>query len=290
MSDTTDNAEAVNLYGTVPPAPKGTDRKVRIAHLQEMKRTGRCIVMATAYDACFARFLDQANVDVILVGDSVGMVVHGFENTLPVTMDMMITHCQAVRRGSLRSFLVGDMPFMSYQVSIEEAVRNAGRLIQEGNVEAVKLEGASPRVLPVIEAIVGAGIPVMGHLGLTPQSVHQLSGFRVQGRSDAVAEHLVELARAQEAAGAFSLVLEAVPRLLAKRITETVSIPTIGIGAGAECDGQVLVLHDVLGLSEHPPKFTRAYANVGEATLRAFRKWGRDVRERSFPGDAESYD
>lgn len=273
-----------------PPAPAGSERKVRVTHVLEMKRSGRPSVMVTAYDSCFAAIADASGADMILVGDSVGMTMHGMDTTLPVTMDMMVLHTRAVAKATKRAMVVADMPFMSYQASVEDAVRNAGRLVQEGGAEAVKVEGGSPRVIPVIEAIAQAGIPVMGHLGLVPQSFHALGGFRVQGRTDEQARLLEELARGQQAAGAFSIVLEAIPRALADRITKALAIPTIGIGAGAGCDGQVLVMHDLLGLSEKPPKFVRRYVDLRAGALRAFRKYARDVRNRTFPGEAETYE
>ncbi|MDX2176820.1 MAG: 3-methyl-2-oxobutanoate hydroxymethyltransferase [Candidatus Sumerlaeia bacterium] len=292
MADEQDSNEE-QLYpspsANVPPAPPGAARKVRVPHLLQMKRDGRPIVMVTAYDAMFAQLADEGGVDIILVGDSAGMVVHGYETTLPVTMEMMLLHTAAVSRGGRRAMVVGDMPFMSFQVSVEESIRNAGRFVQEAGAEAVKVEGRNERVLPVIEGIAAAGIPVMGHIGLTPQSVHAFGGFRVQGRGEEAAEALVRLAKAQESAGAFSIVLEAIPVALAERITREIAIPTIGIGAGAACDGQVLVMHDLLGLNDSPPKFNRRYADLRAATLRAFRKFGRDVRERHFPAEGETY-
>jgi len=274
----------------VPPAPRGIEKKVRIAHLHEMKRAGRPIVMLTAYDACFAQLADLSGADMILVGDTLGMVVHGHETTLPVTMDMMVLHTAAVARAAKRSFVVGDMPFMSYQASTEDAVRNAGRLIAEGGASAVKLEGHSESVVSKIRAIVDAGIPVMGHIGLVPQSVHALSGYRVQGRDEIGAERLLRFAVEQQNAGVFSIVLEAVPRDLGGRISRELAIPAIGIGAGAGCDGQVLVMHDLLGFTESPPRFARKYADLRAGVLRAFRKYGRDVRERSFPAEENSYE
>jgi 3-methyl-2-oxobutanoate hydroxymethyltransferase len=272
-----------------PPAPKGVEKKVRIAHLHEMKRAGRPIVMLTAYDATMAALADDAGVDMILVGDSAGNVVHGLETTLPVTMDMMVVHTQSVARGAKRAFIVADLPFLSYQASREEALRNAGRLLKESGAAAVKLESSNPLLLDTIESIVQAGIPVMGHLGLTPQSINALSGYRVQGRGEEQAEHLVALAKAQEKAGIFGLVVECVPVELATRLSAELTIPVIGIGAGAGCDGQVLVMHDVLGLNPNPPRFVRKYADVRAASLRAFRKYARDVRHRAFPSDEESY-
>ncbi|MBI5153740.1 3-methyl-2-oxobutanoate hydroxymethyltransferase [Candidatus Poribacteria bacterium] len=255
-----------------------------------MKRAGRPIAMITAYDTCFAAIADESGMDVILVGDSLGMVVHGFETTLPVTMDMTVLHTQAVVRGAPRALVVADMPFMSYQTSTEEAVRNAGRLMKEGGAQAVKLEARADSSLERISAIVDAGIPVMGHLGLVPQSIHALSGYRVQGRQQPEAERLIKLAAAQERAGAFAIVLECVPRDLASRISSELTIPTIGIGAGAGCDGQVLVMHDMLGFTQEAPKFVRKYANLRAGALRAFRKYARDVRERSFPAEENTYD
>jgi len=264
--------------------------KVRIAHLREMKATSRRIAMVTAYDACFAEMADHAGIDVLLVGDSVGNAVHGFETTLPVTMDMMILHTQAVTRGARRALVIADMPFMSFQVSPEDAVRNAGRLLKEGGAAAVKIEMHSERLVPTVQAIVQSGIPVMGHVGLVPQSVHALSGYRVQGREEASAERLVHLARAQQEAGVFAVVLECIPRDLAARITSELDIPTIGIGAGPGCDGQVLVLHDRLGLTEHAPGFVREYVDLRAGVLRALRKYARDVRMRGFPDDECSFD
>lgn len=267
----------------VPPAPKGMERQVRLSHIQECKRLGRPIVMVTAYDAFFARCADLAGVDMVLVGDSLGMVVHGHETTLPVTMDMMVLHTQAVSRGARRPLVVADMPFMSFQPSIELAVRNAGRLVQEGGAQAVKMEGFSDRAIEAMRAIVDSGIPVMGHVGLLPQAVHASSGYRMQGKSKEEAERLMLLARAQQEAGAFCVVIEYMPDELSQEITRTLRIPTIGIGAGAGCDGQVLVMHDVLGLTDYSPPFAKKYADLRAATLRAFRKYSRDVRERLFP-------
>ena len=273
-----------------PPAPKGMQKNVRIAHLHECKRIGRPLVMMTAYDACFGAMADKSGADMILVGDTLGMVVHGFDTTLPVTMDMMVLHTQAVTRAAKRALVVADMPFMSYMVSVEEAVRNAGRLVKEGGAAAVKLEGRSEKILNTVAAIVEVGIPVMGHVGLVPQSVHALSGYRVQGREEKAAERLVNLAKGQEKAGAFAMVLECVPRALARRIASELTIPVIGIGAGDGVDGQVLVMHDMLGFTENPPRFVKKYANLGNATVRAFRKYGRDVREKLFPEDEHGFD
>lgn len=268
----------------VPPAPRGMERHVRLAHLAEMKRIGRPIVMVTAYDAPGAAMADEAGVDVVLVGDSVGMVVHGLDSTLPVTMDMMVLHGAAAARGSKRALLVVDLPFMSYQASDADAVRAAGRLMQEGGAHAVKIETYGEPALERLRAIASAGIPVMGHIGLVPQSVHALSGYRIQGRAESDAERLRRLAIATAEAGAFAIVLECLDHDLAADITRTLPVPTIGIGSGGACDGQVLVLHDLLGLSgEVAPSFVKRYADLHAATVRALRKYGRDVRERLFP-------
>jgi 3-methyl-2-oxobutanoate hydroxymethyltransferase len=244
--------------------------------------------MLTAYDYPTALAEDQAGVDSILVGDSLGMVVLGYQNTLPVTMDDMLHHCKAVARGAKFALLIGDMPFMSYQVSVEEAVRNAGRFLQEGGMDAVKLEGGRERV-EAIRLIVEAGIPVMGHLGLTPQSVNQLGGFRPQGKTASTAKRLLEDAQLLEEAGCFSLVLESIPARLAELISKRLCIPTIGIGAGIGCDGQVLVTHDLLGLFDRfTPKFVKKYANFHTEMQRAFREYISDVQGRSFPGTEHS--
>jgi 3-methyl-2-oxobutanoate hydroxymethyltransferase len=232
--------------------------------------------------------IDKAGIDSILVGDSLAMVVLGYENTLPVTMDEMLHHARAVARGAKAPLLVGDMPFMSYQVSVEDAVRNAGRFLQQGGMDAVKLEGGRERA-DAVRAITGAGIPVMGHLGLTPQSVHQLGGFRAQGKTSSAAKRLLEDAQILEEAGAFSLVLEAVPARLAEYISKQISIPTIGIGAGAGCDGQVLVTHDLLGLFERfTPKFVKQYANLHETMKAAFAEYIDDVESKRFPATEHS--
>jgi 3-methyl-2-oxobutanoate hydroxymethyltransferase len=264
---------------TAPTARK----KVTTLTYRQKKERGEVITMLTAYDYPTALSMDKAGVDSILVGDSLAMVVLGYENTLPVTMDEMIHHCRAVARGAKTSLLVGDMPFMSYQVSIEEAVRNAGRFLQEGGMDAVKLEGGRERA-DAIRAIVGAGIPVMGHLGLTPQSVNQLGGFRAQGKTAIAAKRLVEDALILEEAGCFSIVLEAVPARLAELISKKLSIPTIGIGAGAGCDGQVLVTHDLLGLFDRfTPKFVKQYANFHSEMQKAFADYIEDVETKRFP-------
>jgi 3-methyl-2-oxobutanoate hydroxymethyltransferase len=257
--------------------------KVTTHTFRQKKERGEPITMLTAYDYPTALALDQAGIDAILVGDSLGMVVLGYENTLPVTMDEMLHHSRAVSRGAKAALLVGDLPFMSYQVSMEDAVRNAGRFLQNGGMDAVKLEGGRERAAAV-RAIVGAGIPVMGHLGLTPQSIHQLGGFRAQGKTAAAAQQLLADARLLEEAGCFSLVLESVPAQLAAYISKQLTIPTIGIGAGAGCDGQVLVTHDLLGLFERfTPKFVKKYANLNAEMKTAFAEYIAEVQSSQFP-------
>jgi 3-methyl-2-oxobutanoate hydroxymethyltransferase len=247
------------------------------------------IVCLTAYDYPTARLLDEAGVDVILVGDSLGMVVLGYESTLPVTLDEMLLHTRAVRRGTRRALLVADMPFGSYHTDTAESLRNAVRFVKEAGAEAVKIEGGERR-LELISRLTEAEIPVMGHVGLTPQSVNTLGGYRVQGKTADAAEQLLRDARAVEAAGAFAVVLEAVPRELAAEITRELRIPTIGIGAGPDCDGQILVVHDLVGLTfGQTPKFARQYANAGEVISKAVREYCEDVRSGGFPSDAESY-
>lgn len=261
-----------------------TDRKkVSTLTLRQKKARGEPITMLTAYDFATAQAVDRAGFDVILVGDSLGMVVLGYANTLPVTMEEMLHHCRAVARGARFALLVGDMPFLSYQVSVSEAVRNAGRFLQEGGMEAVKLEGGRER-LEAVRAIVEAGIPVMGHLGLTPQSIHQLGGFRAQGTTAEAARRLLEDARLLQEAGCFSLVLESVPGRLAEMVSRQLDIPTIGIGAGPGCDGQVLVTHDLLGLFDRfTPRFARKYADLHAEMARAFSAFKEDVEGRGFP-------
>src|SRR6267154_2112006 len=247
------------------------------------------IVCLTAYDYPTARLLDEAGVDVILVGDSLAMVALGYDSTLPVTLDEMIHHARAVRRGTKRALLVADMPFGSYHSDTAESLRNAVRFVKEAGVEAVKVEGGERR-LELIARLTEAEIPVMGHIGLTPQSVNALGGYRVQGKTTDGAEQLLRDARAVEAAGAFAIVLEAVPRELAAQITRELRIPTIGIGAGPDCDGQILVVHDLLGLTfGQTPKFARRYANVGEVISKAAKEYCEDVRGGTFPSDGESY-
>lgn len=271
--------QPVNL----PPNGK-TRKKVTTQTLRRKKQLGERISMLTAYDYPTALAIDQAGVDSILVGDSLGMVVLGYANTLPVTMEDMLHHSKAVARGTQYALLIGDMPFMSYQAELHQAVRNAGRFLQEGGMDAVKLEGGRERV-ETIRAIVSAGIPVMGHIGLTPQSVNLFGGFRPQGRDAIAARRLVEDALILEEVGCFSLVLESVPAQLAEFITQKLAIPTIGIGAGAGCDGQVLVTHDLLGLFERfTPRFVKKYANLFADMLRAFDEYKKDVEQGDFPG------
>jgi 3-methyl-2-oxobutanoate hydroxymethyltransferase len=265
------------------------EARVTAPQLARMKRDGRKIVMLTAYDFPFAEILDRASIDVLLVGDSLGNCVQGNDTTLPVTVDEMVYHCRMVSRAVRRALVVGDLPFGSYQVSVEEAVRNAFRLVKEGGAHAVKLEGGE-RVAPQIEAIARMDVPVMGHVGLTPQSLHRMGGYRVQGRGDRARDFVRREARAVQESGAFSVVLEGVPADLAGEITADLSIPTIGIGAGVGCDGQVLVLHDLLGLSsDPPPKFARQYISMTEIVGKAARLFGEDVRNQKFPDEDESY-
>jgi 3-methyl-2-oxobutanoate hydroxymethyltransferase len=275
--------------------PNGNSAKVTVPELLQRKSTTadstnkKKITCLTAYDYPTARLMDEAGVDVVLVGDSVAMVVLGYESTLPLTMEESLHHTKAVRRGVQRALVVADMPFGTYQGDVNEALRNAVRFVKEAGAEAVKVEGGERR-LEVIARLTEAEIPVMGHVGLTPQSVHAMGGYRVQGKTERAAEQLLRDARAVEAAGAFSIVLEGIPRELAAEITKSVRIPTIGIGAGPDCDGQILVLHDLLGLTfQEPPKFARRYANVGEVISQAVREYCTDVEGGSFPSDAESY-
>jgi len=258
-------------------------RRVRVPDLKEMKKRGERIAMLTAYDATMARLIDRAGIDVILVGDSVGMVVMGYETTLPVTLDAMVHHTKAVCHGVKRALVVTDMPFLSFQVSASEAVRNAGRILQEGGATAVKIEGGRP-VIEAVSRLVDVGIPVMGHLGLTPQSVHRLGGYHRQARTEEDAQLLIEDARALEAAGAFSIVLESIPEDVARRVTEELSIPTIGIGAGPYCDGQVLVSYDIFGLYDgQVTPFVKQYARLGDQMRAAAEAYAEDVRQGRFP-------
>ena len=262
---------------------RATDQGVRVTDLARMKRGGERIAMLTAYDFTMARLLDRAGIDVLLVGDSLGMVMLGHENTLPVTVDAIVHHAAAVSRGASRALVVADMPFLSCHTGVRDAVRAAGRMVREGGVKAVKIEGGHA-VLEVCQRLVGAGIPVMGHLGLTPQSVHQLGGFRKQAKTRGAARKLLEGAQALQAAGAFALVLEAIPEDVAAEATSLLEIPTIGIGAGSHCDGQVLVSHDVFGLFEEGvPKFAKQYADLGRRMTAAAEEYANEVRSGLFP-------
>ncbi len=266
-----------------------TTGKLPLTELAEMKRRGERIVMVTAYDAPGARFADAAGIDLVLVGDSAAMVVLGHDSTVPATMDEMLVLTRAVTRGARRPLVVADMPFGSFQVSDEEALANAIRFVKEAGADAVKLEGAGPS-LSRVRALVGAGIPVMGHIGLTPQSATMLGGFKAQGRTAEKARQLVDDAIALQEAGCFSLVLEAVPSPVATRITETLAIPTIGIGAGAGCDGQVLVYHDLLGLYEaRAPRFVKRYAALADEIRAALERYAEDVRAGRFPEEQHGY-
>jgi 3-methyl-2-oxobutanoate hydroxymethyltransferase len=269
-------------------APSSPRKKITTRTFQLKKQRQEPISMLTAYDYPTALAADRAGIDSILVGDSLGMVVLGYENTLPVTMEDMLHHCRAVARGAHTPLLIGDMPFMSYQSSSEKAVDNAGRFLQQAGMDAVKLEGGRERA-ETVRSIVAAGIPVMGHLGLTPQSVHAFGGFRAQGKTAAAAKRLVEDARILQQVGAFSLVLEAVPAQLAKLISEQLEIPTIGIGAGIGCDGQVLVTHDLIGqFDRFVPAFVKQYAQIHAIVLEAMQHYHLDVTARAFPADEHS--
>lgn len=263
--------------------------KITIQDFLKRKQEKRKITMLTAYDFPFAQIVDEAGIDAILVGDSLGMVVQGIENTLPVSMDEMIYHTKMVTRASKNAMVIGDMPFMSYQASIEDAVRNGGRFLKEAGAQAVKLEGGR-EVADKVEAMTKSEIPVMAHIGLTPQAVHRMGGYKVQGRTDEAAKRLVEDAKVLEEAGAFSLILEAIPSSLARLITDSLSIPTIGIGAGPACDGQVLVIHDVLGLFERfVPKFVKRYANMKDDAVKAVKQYRDEVEKGVFPGQEHSF-
>ena len=253
------------------------------------KKEGKKITMLTAYDYSFARIVDEAGIDAILVGDSLGMVVQGLENTLPVTMNEMIYHTKMVTRAVSNAMVLGDMPFMSYQTGIYDAVRNAGRFLKEGGAAGVKIEGGA-EVAEQIKVMSKSDIPVMAHIGLMPQSIHRMGGYKVQGKTDEAAKKLIEEAHIVEDAGAFSLLLEAIPMELAAKITEELSIPTIGIGAGPHCDGQILVLHDVLGLFERfVPKFTKQYANIKEDALKAITTYRKEIEKGEFPSAEQSF-
>jgi 3-methyl-2-oxobutanoate hydroxymethyltransferase len=254
--------------------------------LAAWKREGRRFPMLTAYDFPTAQILDRAGIPVLLVGDSVANNVLGYESTLPVTMEEMLHHARAVARGATEALLVGDMPFLTYQTSTEEAIRNAGRFLKEAGMHAVKIEGP---LFELAEALVSRGIPVMGHLGLTPQSVHAMGGYRVQARSDEAAERLLSDALSLDKSGVFSLVLEGIPTEVARRVTEAVTMPTIGIGAGPHCDGQVLVINDLLGLTERVPRFVKKYSNLREEITRAVRAFADDVEVGGFPDEVHSY-
>ncbi len=263
--------------------------KTTIQDFMKKKAEGKKITMLTAYDYPFARIVDEAGIDAILVGDSLGMVVQGLENTLPVSMDEMIYHTKLVTRAVKNAMVVGDMPFMSYQTGVADAVRNAGRFLKEAGAAAIKLEGGA-EVADQIRAMTRSDIPVMAHIGLTPQSIHRMGGYKVQGKTEEAADRLIEEARIVEDAGAFSLLLEAIPMGLAKRITAELSIPTIGIGAGPHCDGQVLVLHDVIGMFERfVPKFVKRYANLKESALNAVREYRDEVEKGIFPSEETSF-
>ena len=263
--------------------------KVTVPEIVMMKRAGQKITALTAYDYSFARILDEAGVDILLVGDSLGSVIQGQESTLPVTLEEMLYHTRIVARGRKRALLVGDMPFLSYQVSVEEAKRNAGRFLSEAGAEAIKVEGGV-EIRDTIKAIVAVGIPVMGHVGLTPQSIHRFGGYKVQGKEKKAAERIVRDAVAVEEAGAFSVVLEGVPLDLAREITQRLTIPTIGIGAGVECDGQVLVVHDMLGLFDaYQPKFVKRYADLKGVMIDAVKRYVAEVKDGSFPDEEHSF-
>jgi 3-methyl-2-oxobutanoate hydroxymethyltransferase len=285
-----DNSEVKYGRPSAAPLVPSEDRRKPITVPEIRGRKGGMpLTMVTAYDATFARMLDDAGIEILLVGDSLGMVVQGNSDTLGVTVDDIVYHTRAVARGSRHAHVVGDMPFLSYQVTPEDAVRNAGRILAEGRAHAVKLEGGAATA-PAVRRIVDAGIPVMGHVGLTPQSHHALGGFRVQGRDDATALRILDDARAIEDAGAYSLVLEGIPGELAARITDAVSIPTIGIGAGVSCDGQVLVCYDLLGMTaDLRPKFVKRYDEGHDRVVAAAQSFRDEVRRRQFPGPEHTF-
>jgi 3-methyl-2-oxobutanoate hydroxymethyltransferase len=263
--------------------------KVTINDFLKKKQEGQKITMLTAYDYPFAQIVDEAGIDAILVGDSLAMVVQGLDNTLPVTMDEMAYHTKMVSRAAKRAMIIADMPYLSYQISVEDAVRNAGRFIKEAGAHAVKIEGGR-EVSEKVEAMTKAEIPVMAHIGLTPQAIHRMGGYKVQGRTEEAAKTLMEDAKILQDAGAFSLLLEAIPAGLAAQITKDLTIPTIGIGAGPHCDGQVLVIHDVLGLFERfVPKFVKRYANLKEDALEAIKQYKEEVEKGLFPGKEHSF-
>jgi len=285
MSD--DKASAP--YGQARPAADTPARKRMTVPKVRARKGQEPLVMVTAYDATFARMLDEGGADLLLVGDSLGMVIQGNDDTLSVTVDDIVYHCRAVARGTRYAHIVGDMPFLSYNVSPEEAVRNAGRILAEGRAHSVKLEGGRP-VVPVIERLVGAGIPVMAHVGLTPQSVHAMGGFRVQGRDEEGAQRIIDDAKAVADAGAYALVLEGIPSDLAERVTAAIDIPTIGIGAGVGCDGQVLVCYDMLGLTpDLRPKFVRRFDELFDRGKSAMQAYADAVRSGEFPGPEHTF-
>ena len=269
-------------------AESAREHRVTIPSLRRAKRRGEKITMLTAYDFTFAQIFDAAGIDILLIGDSLGNVVQGQSTTLPVTLEESIYHTRLVARGTRRALVVGDMPFGSYQVSPEDAVRNAIRFVKEGGAQAVKLEGGSA-VFDTIARIVAAEIPVMGHVGLTPQAIHRMGGHRVQGRTEASRQRVIDDAQAVEDAGAFAVVLEGMPLELAQQVTAALSIPTLGIGAGVHCDGQVLVMHDLLGLSDWTPSFVKQYANLGALASQAARSFAEDVTNAKFPDEGHSY-
>lgn len=263
--------------------------KITVPDIIAMKKRGEKIACLTSYDFIMARLLNEAKIDLILVGDSVGMVISGYESTIPVTIDEIVYHTRAAARGNTRALLVADMPFMSYQVSIDETVKNAGRCLKEGHAEAVKLEGGS-WIVETVSRLVNIGIPVMGHLGLTPQSIHTFGGYHVRAKQKEEADELLHDAKALENAGVFAIVLEKVPALLARKVSEILKIPTIGIGAGSDCDGQILVSQDLLGIfEEFHPKFIRRYAELAKTMRNAFSQYVKDVKDKKFPSIDESY-
>ncbi len=265
------------------------NKKLTVVDVKNMKGQGEKITMLTAYDASMSAMLEQAGIDILLVGDSLGMVVLGYDSTVPVTMDEMIHHSKAVRRGAPSSLIIGDMPFMSYQVSVPDAIANAGRFLKEAGCDAIKLEGGL-EVCETVTAMVAAGIPVMGHIGLTPQTAGQLGGYKVQGKDIESAKKQLKMAKALEEAGAFSIVLECIPASLAKVITEQISIPTIGIGAGVGCDGQVLVTHDLVGMfDKFIPSFVKTYKNIAPLIKEAVLEYKQEVKSGSYPDDKHSF-
>ncbi len=266
-----------------------SSKKITVKDFREMKGSGHVISMLTAYDASMARLLDQAGVDSLLVGDSLGMVVLGYDSTVPVTMEEMLHHARAVSRGTEHALVIGDMPFGSYQVSVEQAITNGVRFLKEAGCDCVKLEGGK-EVCAVVQGLAQAGVPVMGHVGLTPQTAGQLGGFKVQGKDMEAARQLLADAQALEEAGAFAIVLEAVPALLAKILSQKISVPVIGIGAGPDCDGQVLVVHDMLGLFEKfTPKFVKKYCNLAPDIKQGVQAYLHDIQEKAFPAEEHSF-